>query len=298
MGATTSVTGYSTELEASSVYYGFGAGFGYSFFGDKVSASAGVRYTTAERSGKIAGTMNFNTAAFGGAWSVDLVDDYEYTAAGFTPIFGLDIRPVDKLTVGFRYEMETELEFKYKTNEVSATPSTAAATAAAAMVKSMLPDYDGMKVNQNLPQVISVGAEYVFTPAFSATLGSSFYLLNLADLSGGEDSYGLGFEIGGSVQYKASDKLALGGTFMHTRQNVEQSLWDDDNAILTVSANPSLDSLYFGLGAQYEVLKNLDIQLCGAWVYYIPEETTTDNGLEVTYNKQVINMGITLKYKL
>ena len=302
-GIATSATGYSSTLEGSSIYYGLGAGVGYSLFDDKLSASAGVRYTMAERSAKISGTMNFYTAAFGpnANWSVDIVDDYEYSAAGFTPIFGLDIRPVDKLTIGVRYEMETELEFDYKTNEIGATPSTVnpGTTPAATGIAAGLPNYDGTSANQNLPQVISVGAEYVFSPKFTASAGSTFYLMSNADLEGGEDGYGLGFELSASAKYQATDKLMLGGTFMHTRQAVEDSLWEDDgDALLTVSGNPPLDSMYFGLGCEYAVLKNVDLVLGGTYVYYLPEDITTDGGMEVSYEKTVINLGIGVKCKL
>ena len=44
-GSTTTPTGYSTSLEAYSVYYAFGGGLSYSLLDDMVSVSAGAKYS-------------------------------------------------------------------------------------------------------------------------------------------------------------------------------------------------------------------------------------------------------------
>lgn len=295
--AATTVTGYATELEASSVYYGMGGGVAYSLLEDMVSASAGVRYNIAKRTGKISGTMNFTTPALGGAWKLDIVDDYEYEAAGFTPIFGLDIRPISNLTIGVRYEMETDLEFTYSTNEISATSSNAAMAALAAGVKTLLPDYDDVEANQNLPQVLSLGAEYRFSPQLTASAGSTVYLIGDADMNEFEDNFGIGYEINAAVGYRPVEKLLVGGTFMYTDQGTESDYFEKAD-VLTVSANPALDSIMFGLGVQYELFANFDALLSGSFTKYLSESATTASALEVTYDKQTVNVGLGLKYKL
>ncbi len=301
-------TGYSSSVEASSVYYGFGGGLSYALLDDKVSASAGLRYTMARRSGKIEGTFEFNHAVLGD-WTLDVVDDYEYTAAGFTPIFGLDVRPIDKLTLGVRYEMETDLTFKYKVNEVSASVSNAAFAGAATAIESQLPDYDGQKVQHNLPQILSIGADYQATEKLAVSAAATFYFMGSVDYetpdtnSSTDDSidvsdyFGTGYELSVGGRYLVLDNLLVGGTFMYTSQGAKDKLLEETSYLLTTSANPVLNSYTVGLGVQYGIIKNLDLLASAGWIQYITEDVT-NGALDIKYEKRVINFCIGAKYKI
>ena len=291
---TSPAAGSSSSLEASSVYYGLGVGVGYSFLDDMLSASAGVRYVMANRTGAIDTSMNFNTPAIGGLWTLDVNYENTYSARGFTPIFGFDARPIKGLTLGLRYEMETELEFEYDTDSISATVSNPLVNSVATGLKKKL-DKDGDKENQNLPHVISFGAEYDFTPKFTMNFQTTVYMMNLADLNGVEDDYNTGYEVALSGRYAFTEKLLCGGSVMYTESGAKDSLYESGD-LLTVSANPPLDSLMFGLGVKYMVIKNLNVLLSGSYVDYLKKDVTTDAGLEITYKKQVFNMGLGVSY--
>jgi len=296
--AATSVTGYSTELEASSIYYGFGGGLSYTLLDDRLSLSAGMKYVNAQRSGKIKGTMNFATVyPKVGEWQLDIVDDYDYTAQGFTPVFGVNVRPTEKLTVGVRYEMETALEFEYSVNSLSADASVAGMDAVEAGVIAML-DNDGRKADMNLPAILSVGVDYAFSPKLSASFTSVLYFMNAADYEGMEDDFGVGYELSAGARYRPTEKLALGGTVMYSNQGAKSSFFENDTYILTTSANPLLNSVLAGLGAKYAVLQNLDLLLAGGYIYYIPESATSDAGLDLTYEKQVVDVSVGASFKL
>jgi len=286
--------GTTTSFEGSSVYYGLGAGVGYSFLEDKLSASAGVRYVMAKKTAALDASMNLFTGA---AWHFDVNYEYTQEARGFTPIFGFDARPIKGLTLGLRYEMETELEFEYDIEKLSATTSSAIAghIAIANGVKASL-DLDGDKVNQNLPQIISFGAEYDFTSAFTMNFQTTVYMMNLADLEGMEDDYNPGYEIALAARYALNEKFLFGGSVMYTESGAKDEIFENDGYMLSVSANPPLDSLMFGLGAKYMVFKNFNVLLSGSYVNYLTKDVETDNGFEITYKKQVFNLGLGVSY--
>jgi long-chain fatty acid transport protein len=298
---TSAAAGSTTSLEASSVYYGLGAGLGYSFFDDRVSASAGVRYVMAERSGTVTGKLNLVTTTPGGnvPWTLGVDYDYTYSARGFTPIFGLDIRPVTGLTLGFRYEMETALEFEYDTDTATGTSSVASPTLAAlaqGAVNNL--NQDGQKVQQNLPQVFSFAAEYVFNPKLTVSAGTNLYFLGAADLDGVEDDFGVGYELNLAGQYQMTKKLLVGGTFMYSNQSTKDSYYEKEANMLAASANPPLDSLTFGLGGKYNLFRTLDVLLCGAYIHYIHVDATTETyKLDVNYKKDIVNLCIGASYK-
>lgn len=303
------VPSFTTSVEASSAYYGFGGGVSYALLDGKVSASAGARYVSAQRSGKIEGTLNF------GAFTIDAIDDYEYNAQGFTPIFGLNVRPVDGLTLGVRYEMETALSFKYKTNKVDATTTSSNSTAlgTAAIVKGKLPNYDGQKVDHNLPHILSLGADYQVTQQLGVSLAGTLYFMGATAYDtpetkdGAGDSldvasyFNTGYEVGVGARYQVLENLLVGGSFLYSNQGAKSSLMEKGGSyLLTTSANPVLDSVTGGLGVQFTAIKNLDLLLSGAWIQYLTKDVDVTAGsskLELTYEKRVINLSVGAKYK-
>jgi long-chain fatty acid transport protein len=292
--------GSSTKLTASSIYYGLGTGVSYAFLDDKVSASAGVRYVNAQRSGSISGTMNLVTYTPAATpWSLSVDYDYTYSAQGLTPIFGLNVRPVSGLTLGARYEMETKLEFEY--SDDTPTVTCAANPTVAALVKSKL-NWAGKKVRQDLPQVLGFGAEYMFTPKFTLSAGTNLYFMNAAtieDVEGDDisDLFGIGYELNLAGQYQFTEKLLAGLTAMYSNQGAKDSYYEDDTNLLFASANPPLDSLTVGGGVKYNVIKTLDLLLTTSYVHYFPKSATTDAGLEIDYSKTVYNFGLGASYK-
>ena len=124
---------------------------------------------------------------------------------------------------------------------------------------------------------------------------TTVYMMNLADLNGVEDDYNTGYEVALSGRYAFTEKLLCGGSVMYTESGAKDSLYESGD-LLTVSPNPPLDSLMFGLGVKYMVIKNLNVLLSGSYVDYLKKDVTTDAGLEITYKKQVFNMGLGVSY--
>ena len=303
--ASSMVTGVDAKISASSVYYDLGAGAAYSFLEDMISVSAGFKYVIAQRTASIDGVASYYYPAGTLAWTLTIDNEYEYEAAGFTPVFGLDIKPMKELTIGVRYEMETNLEFEYEQKKNSVSVSNAAFTAVGTQVAALL-NKDNDKLNQNLPQILGIGAEYVVTPELAVNAGATIYFIGDADMEGYEDYFGTGYEVSVGASYKVMEPLKVAGSIMYTSQGAKDDLLESyttsGEPLNTVSANPVLDSIFFGLGATYLVMPNLDVTLAVGWVHYLPEETKTvmsaGNTISADYSKEVYNIALGVGYKM
>jgi len=307
---TTLLNGVDAKLKASSVYYAFGGGLAYSFLDDMISVSAGTRYNMPKRSGELSGTLNYTTAGaagpyvgLNGSWALNIDSSkYEYEATGFTYIFGLDVKPIKELTLGVRYETETNLEFDYTQKDNTVTSANLTVTGGVIPGLKTQLNKDGQKANQNLPQILAVAAEYIATPELVVSTGAQIYFLSKADMEGNEDFYGTGYEVSLGAVYKVMEPLKIGASIMYTEQGAKDSLLESSSQLLTVSGNPVLNSIFFGLGATYTVIPNLDITLAGGWVHYLPEEAdvvlSTGNTMKVEYSKEVYNIALGASYKI
>ncbi len=293
------------DLTGYSVYYGISAGTAYSFLNDMVSLSAGVRYNYGDRWGKIKGSLDYDRAGIG-AWSLDVNSHYKYTAKGFTPIFGLDLRPVKGLTLGFRYEMETEMNFKYKQKKLDVSASNPAFNTLATGVKKEL-DNDGKKMNRNLPHMIAFATEYEVTPKFTVSTGVRAWLMSKTDLEGEEKYYKTGYEFSLGLAYQVLEKLKLATAGMYTIQGIKDGYYGDIKYVAGLCPNPTIDSFTFGVGTVYSLSEKLDAYFAIAWAEYFDEEVKTTvrnksnsstNDMEYTYDKGVCNIGMGISYKI
>jgi long-chain fatty acid transport protein len=288
----------SQSFEASSIYYNIGLGGAYSFLGDMLSVSLGARMVLPRRGFTL-------EATYGNGGT--LKGEVKYNAVGFTPIIGFNARPVKGLTLSARYEMETQLEFEYDVKD----PSGSLAPAGVSLLTNS-GIIDGKKFKQNLPHLIALGAEYAITDALTVSLSGNIFLLNVANLgevynngaSAGDlnDYFGVGYEAGIGVSYKIIEGLKAGAGFMYTESGAKDSYFNDSKTILNASANPPLDSIAFGLGANYALKNGLSFTLSGLYSHYLPQDYSVaapGNAFTVsgTYEKDVINVGIGIGYK-
>jgi len=301
-------TATDTTVKGSSVYYKAGLGASYAFLDDMLSVSAGVRYVYADRSGALDGRLSMISTTVG-AYTVDIDSEWEYTAKGYTPVFGLAVKPMKELTLAARFEMETDLEFKYeqKKNNVNVTSSNP--TLQGALNSGGLPtavaallNKDGAKANQNLPQILSLGAEYLVMPELTVGLTGTIYWINKADMEGYEDYFDTGYEVAVGATYQVMNELKVGASVMYTSQSAKDELLTDKSQLITVSGNPVLDSWFFGVGASYTVIPNLDLTLALSWVHYVPEDAdvTLATGVveSVSYKKDIYNIALGASYKM
>ncbi|MCL2155486.1 MAG: outer membrane protein transport protein [Leptospirales bacterium] len=316
-----SVGSFSSSFETSSVYYAIGIGAAYTFFEDKASLSLGLKYIMAKRTGKINGVINLKAIRSGGIVNgtspvyFDIADEYEYDANGITPVIGIGAKPMEGLTLGLRFEMETSLKFKYKTKKIKAnpvsglTPLEGNMTTVADSITPYLPDYKGMKAKQNLPSVLSLGGEYVVMPELTVGLAVTMffapevnyikYEYDPVTKSGtssvkNTNGFGVGYEIALSGGYKILDELKVGLGLMYTKQGVKDGYLQDYNNLLATSTNPILDSINIGLGATYTIIENLDVTLAFNWELFFGNSLKVQDPDMIDPNT---NMPVSVPYK-
>ncbi len=128
-------------------------GCAYSFFDDFISLSLGGRYVVARRYIELDAEYSLGNNTVSGK--------YSYNACGFTPIAGVNIRPMKDLNIGFRYEYETALKFRYKEERFSASNTAVGGAARAVLANAGIKD--GNSFYYNLPQTFGMGVEYALT---------------------------------------------------------------------------------------------------------------------------------------
>lgn len=310
-------------FSVSSVYYGIGAGVAYSFFKDIVSFSAGVRMVMPDRWVELsAQSVNIQGGLIAG--NITLNGKYSYKAIGFTPIIGADVRPLKGLTVGARFELETDLVFEYKEESLYVDPESVMLglinvreTVEEGLAASGL--YDGNSFNMNLPAIISTGAEYdmsAWVKGLTVMGSATFYLMPSADLGpyynegdrigNVNEFYSLGWEAGLGVSYQLFADLRVGAGFMYTESGAKDNYFKSQYTVVNCSANPPLDAFTMGCGATYYFPNlGLDLTLGLAWAHYIPLKTTldfdgenADSTYSVSYSKDVFMLGFGVGYKL
>ncbi|MCL2154250.1 MAG: outer membrane protein transport protein [Leptospirales bacterium] len=309
---------FSTSFETSSVYYGIGIGAAYSFFEDTVSASLGIKYVMAKKTGKLNGSMNFTERSTNTPVTFNLADEYDYDANGFTPVIGIDVKPNNDLTIGLRYEMETNLEFKYKAKKrsVSSRDDTKFASVIN-FIQPYIPDYGGMKAKQNLPAILSLGGEYIVMPELTLGLALTMYFKPKVEYinykydpaappatTSVEKSNGLsnGYEVALSGVYKVVDEFKLGLSFMYTIQGIKNSYLEDPNNLLATSANPILNSLNIGFGGTYTFMEDLEVTLAFNWEYFFAKSIKVAypgiDPLKMDYKKSIYGIYLGVGYRL
>jgi long-chain fatty acid transport protein len=295
-GAASYLTKSDVDFNASAAMYQIGAGAAYSF-NDMVSLSAGARYVIARKSISIDGRYTFNDAGIiGTPWTLDVDYETELAAEGYCFIFGADVKPVKDLNIGFKYETETALRYKY--DDKKHTASDSLGNAVSPGVAAQLSATDGTETDADFPSLFSIGAEYNVTDDLMVSASSVFYFMGSADMDGVEDYYKTGYDLTIGTTYRAMDNLKIGTSFNYTTTGAKNEYFEADGQMLTVGANPPLDWVYISGGATYSVTPALDITGSFAWIHYLPKDVTTSGGFDVEYEKEGYVFALEAGYKI
>jgi long-chain fatty acid transport protein len=287
----------SQSFTASSIYYDVALGGAYSFLGDMLSLSAGARLVIPRRSFTL--DAKFLDGTTGKA-------EVEYNALGITPIVGFNVRPLENLTIGLRYEFETSLEFEYNVKTSAGGPTPALVTAVDTALPLILGGAgitDGKKFNQNLPHILGAGVEYAVIPGLVLDLSGTVYFLPQADVyfvsngveKSAADYFDIGYDVGIGAKWQILEALKLGVGFSYTESGAKPGYYNEQ--AMNATANPHLDSLAFGLGGTYSFGFGLDINLGLLYAHYLPADYKTAGIVaEGTNKKDVLNVGIGVSY--
>ncbi|MFC2096648.1 OmpP1/FadL family transporter, partial [Bacteroidota bacterium] len=195
--------------------------------------------------------------------------EVEQTGSGITPIIGVNISPNDKLNIGLKYEMKTEIEIENKTTTdfiIDYDYLTNTET-------GMFPD--GVKTRSDMPAMFAAGLDYKITDKLSVasgfhmyfdknadygrklydpTLGESVHVDNDEVIDRNSTEFALGFE------YIISDKLLLSIGYLNTQTGVTEDYQTD--------LSWSQHSNTIGFGGKYAVTPAIDLDLGIGYTIY------------------------------
>lgn len=196
--------------------------------------------------GEAAQTMGVK-AATASAYASQMDDKYEkldQKGTGFTPIISLNIKPTDKLNLGFRYEFNTVLKM---TNHSE---------------KDDLGVYpDGDEFRNDIPAILTAGVDYQLLDNFKVSGSFSNYFDKSANWSGKENDVEKNYyELAGGLELQLTDITAISAGLMHSKTGVGRGYQTD--------INYSLSSNTVGLGAMFKVSDAFDMDLGMLYTMY------------------------------
>lgn len=186
---------------------------------------------------------------------------------GFTPIIGLDYK-IGKLNFGIKYEFKTKIRLENRS----------ANSQSAERLESLSMYMDGRKIKQDIPALLTIGAQYDILPSLRIMGGFHYYFDKQATQEGNTQNY-----------LKSGSRELLAGIEYDITKNIQISAgWQNthfgttDKYIRDVSFNVNSNS--FGIGMGFQVAKQIKINVAYFHSVYGDYNRYTDdyNGISNT----------------
>ncbi len=206
--------------------------------------------------------------------TADMELDCEQSGWGVTPIIGADFK-MGKWNVGVKYEFKTALNVENKTkgNLPAATPNPK---------DDKYANYrDGVNTPHDVPSLLTVGVSYEILPVLRASVGYHHFfdthaeMATVQDPSTGELIGKQNFIGNGTNEYLAGLEwdvckwAQVSAGMQRTKYGVKDNFQTDMSF--------SLSSYSFGLGAGFDVAKNLKLNVAYFWTNYDNYEKVSAN---------------------
>jgi long-subunit fatty acid transport protein len=179
--------------------------------------------------------------------------DCDQSGWGVTPIIGFSFH-WENLNIGAKYEFLTNMDIENKT-KVDDT--------------GMFPD--GEKTPQDIPALLTVGAQYKIIPAVSVSVGYHHFFDSAADMAKDKQQYINGgineYLLGTEWQINKMFLISAGGQITRT------GVTDDYQTDLSYSLN----SYSIGLGGAINVTEKVKVNLGYFWTVYDDWSKTSSN---------------------
>jgi long-chain fatty acid transport protein len=254
-----------------------------------VSVALGAKYVYAMESYK--GDLKW-TAGLAGPQSIAL--DNERNGQCYGAVVGLNLKPMQGLNVGLRYEWYSKLELENDTTIKTSGLVAGGLVTNPAFAAKLADLQDGEKSVNTLPQVIGLGIGYQILPEL-ATQVSVNYALN-KQVKEYKDGTNNAYDLGIGFEYKVMEGLKARLGYLYAKASEK----DEANTELSYG----LDSHSFGLGATYTAMPGLDLTLGASYTYYASKKIdSSKNPLlggtvgEVELGKSTMDFAIGVTYK-
>ena len=227
-GALPIFQGYNLDsyMKGRQYYFGLSVGATYKFI-DNLAGFVGLRgvYSTCNYNGYVQ-DVNYSLATSPTPIDVnsDLALNCDQTGFGVTPIIGIDYRINKHWNVAARFEAETKLRLKNKTE------MNAVALAQVAAGNATLSQFaDGKKVEANIPGILSAGAQYSPIDQVRIMAGWHYYFDKAAKQYGGKqhkiDKNTQEFSAG--VEWDCCKWVTISGSWQNTRYGLSDEYMND-----------------------------------------------------------------------
>jgi long-chain fatty acid transport protein len=282
MGIPTTKYSANIAFKGESVYYGFQLNASYAI-DDMFSVAGGIRYISASNNytGHIESVMinpNFpaygltgqmvsapqvftllGQAAYAAATSNRYVDAKQ-TGTGWTPILSLNVHPAEGLNISAKYEFNTSLKL---TNETTKDDT------------GMFPD--GEITHNDIPAILSFGAEYTLMPQLRAMLSFNYFFDKNANWGGREKLVNSNtYDLGIGLEYDVTKTFTLSAGYLLTQFDLSEAYQEDISHEIPAST--------LALGARFRLGEKLDLDLGGIYsIYSNGIQKTIDYGVFGSY---------------
>ena len=178
--------------------------------------------------------------------TADIELDCDQKGWGIAPILGLDFR-IGNLNIGTRYEFKTAMNIENQT-KVNTT--------------GVASFGDGVNTPNDIPAILSVGAQYSITPKWRVMAGYNTYFDKQASMAGNKQKTlrHNTHEITAGMEYDVVDRLTISAGY----QNTDYGLSDDFQSDLSFNC----DSYSIGGGLKMKVNDHWSVEAAYFWTNY------------------------------
>lgn len=210
------------------------------------------------------------------ALTSNYVLDCSQSTIGFTPIVGVDVN-LGRLNLAAKYEFRTKLEYENDSKN-------------SANVNATFTDYkDGAKVRNDVPAILTLGAEYSVLPSLRVAAGYTHYFDNDAKGSTTNVSDNT-WEASFGVEYDINDKWLVSAGVRHTNYGFA------DNELSDMNFN--MDNYALGIGGAYKVNEKVTVNAGYMHSFYSDHKTPANAiGLATIYERKNDTWGVGVDIK-
>lgn len=264
-------TGITNEkLKAGSIYLTTTAGGVYKI-SETISIAAGIRNIAATNT--IEGDLTVTGGVLG---PVDTPDvpfsvDVEQKDMGWGAVFGVQIKPDDRLNIALH--VETPVALNLETDIKSGDN----------LSESIGLFVDGHKDRRDFPGMVGLGVSYQLTPEFRGEADLNYWFQEAADWGRADDGRDISdlagdcWSIGAAGAYQFSPELEVSAGLLYTLFR-----WDDIDAYYNANAGAVevqySDNLNLGFGFAYKVIPRLKLNCGISYTMWADENIITPLG--------------------
>jgi len=264
-----------SSFKGSSAYYSAQTSLAYSFLGDRMALSLGYRF--------IYGNNYYDAKLYSDGIMIPAGGDFHARQDGIAHgvIFGISAKPIDAVTIGFRFEYNSPLDMKTK----------ASGYYIVGLVDSSL--RDGGVAHHQLPMNANIGLAYRVS-GVQLSWSFSYYANHLAHWNGKEKSFRDGFEAGMGIDYTlAAVPLNIGCGYMFTTAGTRPSGQSQ------IAEMP--DGHTMGVGLTYTFDKKIKLTAAFGFIYWMPVDVNKGTPLRfipAIFHKLGYNIALGAEFKV